>query len=108
MIDAAQERERVLREFEEGFATVLMASDVAARGLDIPRASFVNNFDLPTHIDDYVSGAWGGQGEGWMSQGRRGAKFVRLAPLLFWLYIAMWHQVMSKHRIAVHGMATAL
>ena len=34
--------------------TLLCASDVAARGLDLPRGSHVFNFDVPTHAEDYV------------------------------------------------------
>jgi superfamily II DNA/RNA helicase len=34
--------------------TLLVASDVAARGLDIPDVSHVYNFDVPHHADDYV------------------------------------------------------
>ena len=34
--------------------TLLVASDVAARGLDIPAVSHIFNFDVPTHSEDYV------------------------------------------------------
>ena len=34
--------------------TLLIASDVAARGLDIPDVSHIFNFDVPHHADDYV------------------------------------------------------
>src|SRR4029078_2177182 len=34
--------------------TLLVASDVAARGLDIPDVSHIYNFDVPYHADDYV------------------------------------------------------
>ena len=37
-----------------GEAKLLIASDVAARGLDIPDVSHVFNFDVPHHADDYV------------------------------------------------------
>ncbi|MCC6982451.1 MAG: DEAD/DEAH box helicase, partial [Bauldia sp.] len=40
--------------FRKGELTFLVASDVAARGLDIPDVSHVFNFDVPTHPEDYV------------------------------------------------------
>ncbi|HWJ76315.1 MAG TPA: DEAD/DEAH box helicase [Kaistia sp.] len=40
--------------FKHNKITLLVASDVAARGLDIPDVSHVFNFDIPTHADDYV------------------------------------------------------
>lgn len=47
-------RLRMLDQFKSGEATYLIASDVAARGLDIPAVSHVFNFDVPTHAEDYV------------------------------------------------------
>eukprot|EP01024_Parvocaulis_polyphysoides_P061230 TRINITY_DN6766_c0_g2_i1.p1 TRINITY_DN6766_c0_g2~~TRINITY_DN6766_c0_g2_i1.p1 ORF type:complete len:330 (-),score=49.51 TRINITY_DN6766_c0_g2_i1:212-1201(-) len=49
-----QEREFALRSFRSGRTPVLVATDVAARGLDIPHVTHVINYDLPTDIDDYV------------------------------------------------------
>ncbi|XP_020235328.1 DEAD-box ATP-dependent RNA helicase 37 [Cajanus cajan] len=49
-----QERELALRSFKTGITPILVATDVAARGLDIPRVAHVVNFDLPNDIDDYV------------------------------------------------------
>ncbi|KAL7124501.1 hypothetical protein ABFS83_14G052500 [Erythranthe nasuta] len=49
-----QEREYALRSFKSGNTPILVATDVAARGLDIPHVSHVVNFDLPNDIDDYV------------------------------------------------------
>ncbi|KAK4487666.1 hypothetical protein RD792_005676 [Penstemon davidsonii] len=49
-----QERELALRSFKSGRTPILVATDVAARGLDIPHVSHVINFDLPNDIDDYV------------------------------------------------------
>ncbi|KDP32384.1 hypothetical protein JCGZ_13309 [Jatropha curcas] len=49
-----QERERALKSFKIGVTPILVATDVASRGLDIPHVSHVVNFDLPKDIDDYV------------------------------------------------------
>jgi superfamily II DNA/RNA helicase len=43
-----------LESFRENRITLLVASDVAARGLDIPAVSHIFNFDIPTHSEDYV------------------------------------------------------
>jgi superfamily II DNA/RNA helicase len=47
-------RMAALEAFRKGEAKILIASDVAARGLDIPEVSHVFNFDVPHHPDDYV------------------------------------------------------
>ena len=47
-------RMAALDQFRKGEAKLLIASDVAARGLDIPAVSHVFNFDVPYHPDDYV------------------------------------------------------
>ncbi len=53
--DKAQgSRRRALREFTEGKVRVLVATEVAARGLDIPDLQYVVNYDLPFLAEDYV------------------------------------------------------
>jgi len=47
-------RTATLDEFRKGTVALLVASDVAARGLDIPAVSHIFNFDVPTHAEDYV------------------------------------------------------
>lgn len=48
------QRERLLRAFREGRAELLIATDVAARGLDIPDVTHVFNYDIPDDADAYV------------------------------------------------------
>lgn len=52
-LDQSQ-RTRTLENFKSGELRFLVASDVAARGLDIPAVSHVFNYDVPHHADDYV------------------------------------------------------
>ncbi len=47
-------RTKTLDGFRDGSIRLLIASDVAARGLDIPAVSHVFNFDVPSHPEDYV------------------------------------------------------
>ncbi|MEO9573902.1 MAG: DEAD/DEAH box helicase [Tateyamaria sp.] len=52
-LDQSQ-RTRTLDGFRNGELRFLVASDVAARGLDVPSVSHVFNFDVPSHAEDYV------------------------------------------------------
>jgi len=52
-LDQSQ-RMKTLADFRSGALKILVASDVAARGLDIPAVSHVFNYDVPHHADDYV------------------------------------------------------
>ncbi len=48
------QRQRALKAFKEERIGILVATDVAARGLDIPKVSHVINYDVPNTYDDYV------------------------------------------------------
>jgi len=53
--DLAQSlRTKTLEDFKSGNIKLLVASDVAARGLDVPSVSHVFNYDVPNHSEDYV------------------------------------------------------
>jgi ATP-dependent RNA helicase RhlE len=49
-----REREEALRGFRDGKYEVLVATDIAARGLDIADVSHVINYDVPQHPEDYI------------------------------------------------------
>jgi ATP-dependent RNA helicase DeaD len=49
-----EQRDRVMRRFRDGASELLVATDVAARGLDIEHVSHVVNFDVPSSPDAYV------------------------------------------------------
>jgi superfamily II DNA/RNA helicase len=69
-------RTNALESFRKGEIMLLIASDVAARGLDIPDVSHVFNFDVPHHAEDYVHRI-GRTGRA----GRSGAAFTIAAPM---------------------------
>jgi len=68
-------RTRTLEMFRKGELKLLVASDVAARGLDIPDVSHVFNYDVPHHADDYVHRI-GRTGRA----GKTGATFMIVTP----------------------------
>jgi superfamily II DNA/RNA helicase len=74
-------RTKTLDSFRAGDLKILVASDVAARGLDIPAVSHVFNFDVPFHADDYIhrigrTGRAGRSGHTYMLATPRDAKQV--------------------------------
>jgi superfamily II DNA/RNA helicase len=74
-------RTRTLDGFRSGEVQFLVASDVAARGLDIPAVSHIFNFDVPYHADDYVhrigrTGRAGRSGHTYMLVTPRDAKYM--------------------------------
>ena len=68
-------RTKTLERFRAGSLKLLVASDVAARGLDIPEVGYVFNFDVPNHADDYVHRI-GRTGRA----GKKGDAFVLIGP----------------------------
>ena len=48
------ERTDVMRKFKEGECKILIATDVSARGIDIPNVNYVINYDLPEQAENYV------------------------------------------------------
>ena len=67
---AQNKRERILNEFRQGEVEIIVATDVAARGLDVQDVSCVINYDLPDDLDSYVhrigrTGRIGRKGEAW-------------------------------------------
>ena len=88
-LDQSQ-RTKTLESFRAGELKLLIASDVAARGLDIPAVSHIFNYDVPHHADDYVhrigrTGRAGRSGEAFMivtpNDVRNYEKVVRLIKI---------------------------
>lgn len=53
-VGTKQERDYVLRDFRSGRVSIMVATDVAARGLDVKDISYVINYDFPSQVEDYV------------------------------------------------------
>ncbi len=74
-------RTKTLDRFRANELKILVASDVAARGLDVPAVSHVFNFDVPIHADDYVhrvgrTGRAGRSGAAYMLASHRDGKYI--------------------------------
>ncbi|MGB0571971.1 MAG: DEAD/DEAH box helicase [Alphaproteobacteria bacterium] len=74
-------RMETLAKFRDGEIELLVASDVAARGLDIPNMSHVFNFDVPMHAEDYIhrigrTGRAGNEGHAYTLATRDDSKFL--------------------------------
>ncbi len=80
-------RLKMLAAFRNSEVTYLIASDVAARGLDIPEVSHVFNFDVPIHAEDYVhrvgrTGRAGREGHAFTMVTREEAKHLKAIETL--------------------------
>ena len=74
-------RMATLQQFKDNEITLLVASDVAARGLDIPAVSHVFNYDVPIHAEDYVhrigrTGRAGRSGAAFSLAAKRDGKYI--------------------------------
>lgn len=49
-----QERDWVLQEFKSGRSPIMIATDVASRGLDVKDIKYVINYDFPNNCEDYI------------------------------------------------------
>jgi superfamily II DNA/RNA helicase len=89
-----------LAAFRSSTITILIASDVAARGLDIPDVSHVFNFDVPIHAEDYVhrigrTGRAGREGHAFMLVTKEDARYLKSIETLIQRPIA-WFQKEAK------------
>ena len=69
------QREKIISNFKEGNSKVVIATDVAARGIDVDGITLVINYDVPDDVDNYVhrigrTGRIGRKGEAWVLVGR--------------------------------------
>lgn len=96
-----EQRDRVMRRFREGTTELLIATDVAARGLDIEHLSHVVNFDIPTSADAYVHRI-GRTGRA----GREGVAITIIEPKEIRLLKSI--EGYGKRRISVESVPTVL
>jgi ATP-dependent RNA helicase RhlE len=77
-------RTQALDNFRQGEHRILVATDIAGRGIDVPGITHVINFDIPENVDDYV---------------HRGGRTARGAALGIVSTIATWQDVPMIHQI---------
>jgi ATP-dependent RNA helicase DeaD len=94
-----EQRDRVMKRFRAGTSDLLIATDVAARGLDIQHVSHVVNYDVPTEPDAYVHRI-GRTGRA----GREGVAVTLVEPREHRLLRSIQHA--TKQRIAVETLPT--
>jgi superfamily II DNA/RNA helicase len=88
-----QSRLRTLDAFRNNKITYLIASDVAARGLDIPEVSHVYNFDVPIHSEDYVHR---------IGRTGRAGRLGNAYTMVTWSEFKAWkdiEELIKKHRV---------
>tara|TARA_B110000444_G_scaffold261559_1_gene315333 strand:- start:3965 stop:5365 length:1401 start_codon:yes stop_codon:yes gene_type:complete len=69
------QREKIISNFKDGNSRIVIATDVAARGIDVDGITLVVNYDVPDDVDSYVhrigrTGRIGRKGEAWVLVGR--------------------------------------
>ncbi|EIE25575.1 DEAD-domain-containing protein [Coccomyxa subellipsoidea C-169] len=77
-----QERDWVISSFKQGTTPVMVATDVAARGLDVPNVGAVVNYDFPNGVEDYIhrigrTGRAGASGEAYTFFTPQDSKYAR-------------------------------
>jgi len=106
-----QDREYALRSFSSGHTPFLIATNVAARGLDIDNITHVINFDMPTDVDDYVHriGRTGRAGKAGLATAFISEENVNIVPKLLEILqesgqeIPPWLEAMKQHKSASYG-----
>jgi ATP-dependent RNA helicase DeaD len=95
-----EQRDRVLRRFRDGASAILVATDVAARGLDIEHVSHVVNFDVPSSPDAYLHriGRTGRAGRDGVAVTLAEARESRLLRNI---------EQFTKHKITIESVPTA-
>ncbi len=107
--DMAQNvRNQTLEAFKDGGITLLVCSDVAARGIDVSAVSHVFNYDVPYHPDDYVhrigrTGRAGKSGEAWMLATSDDEKYVVSIEEIIKRKIPVEKSVENKSSVALQN-----
>jgi len=100
-------RLKTLSAFRGGEVTYLIASDVAARGLDIPEVSHVFNYDVPIHAEDYVhrvgrTGRAGREGHAFSMVSKLDTKHLKAIEQLIKKEIAWFGDVPKEEPAEAH------